>query len=118
MARLAADAHMGLSTEEAAPPLNRDLCLANKVFVYLLAGIPQLLSGTRAQTALAAELGEAAMLCDLSHPQETARRLDEFLSDPARVAGARRAAWELAHRRFCWDVEKEKLLASVRRLLR
>ena len=39
---------MGLSLEESRPR-NRDLCLTNKVFVYLLAGIPQLLSHTAAQ---------------------------------------------------------------------
>ena len=113
MARLAASADLGLSIEERQP-LNRDLCLTNKVFVYLLAGIPQLLSDTAAQSALAPELAEAAIQADLRQPEATARRLDEFFSDPVRMAAARRKAWELATSRFCWDVEKSKYLESVR----
>ena len=116
MVRLAAEADLGLSIEESRP-LNRDLCLTNKIFVYLLAGLPQLLSRTTAQTALAAELGAAALLGDLSNPDETARLLDEFLLDPARIAAARKTAWDLARRRFCWDIEKDILLKSVRAIV-
>jgi hypothetical protein len=113
MARLAAGAHLGLSAEERVP-LNRDLCLTNKVFIYLLAGIPQLLSHTSAQGALAGELGDAALLADLGQTEATARRLDEFFAQPGAAAGARRRAWELATRRYCWDVEKSLFLDSVR----
>lgn len=116
MVRLAADADLGLSIEEAEP-LNRDLCLTNKIFVYLLAGLPQLLSGTTAQTALAPELGEAALLGDLARAEETAARIDAFLGDHARVMRARESAWRIARARFCWDREKEKFLASVRSVI-
>lgn len=112
MARLASGADLGLSTEERLPP-NRNLCLTNKIFIYLLAGIPQLLSDTAAQRALAPELGEAALLADLSEPGAVAARLDEFLSSPGRVAAARRKARELAAQRFCWDVEKSIFLESI-----
>ncbi|HVZ65436.1 MAG TPA: hypothetical protein VG936_12760 [Lacunisphaera sp.] len=113
MARLAAGADLGLSTEESTP-LNRDLCLTNKIFVYLLAGVPQLLSPTSAQQALAPELGPAALLADLGQPEATARELDAFFADPPRVQAARTHAWQLAKSKFCWDVEREKFLASVR----
>ncbi|HUR59525.1 MAG TPA: hypothetical protein VM029_17540 [Opitutaceae bacterium] len=113
MVRLAADADLGLSIEESMP-LNRDLCLTNKIFVYLLAGLPQLLSATSAQTALAPELGEAALLGDLARPEETAARLDAFFGDPARVARGRESAWRIARARFCWDREKDKFLAAIR----
>lgn len=116
MARLAAHADLGLSTEEREP-LNRDICLTNKIFTYLLAGIPQLLSATSAQAALAPELGAAAILDDLIDPTVTAQRLDAYFADPARIATARRTAWDLAHNRFCWDLEKEKYLSSVRALV-
>jgi len=112
MARLAAGADLGLSTELATPP-NRNLCLTNKVFVYLLAGIPQLLSNTAAQAKLAPDLGAAAMLADLAEPDSAARQLDQFFADPARVSAARGAAWNLAISRYCWDVEKAQFLESI-----
>jgi hypothetical protein len=116
MARLAAGADLGLSAEQTLPP-NRDLCLTNKIFVYLLAGIPQLLSKTAAQKALAPELGEAAILADISQPDAVAKLLDQFFADPGRVAAARRAAWDLSMQRYCWDVEKSQFLGSIRAVI-
>jgi hypothetical protein len=113
MARLAATADLGLSTEIKTPP-NRDICLTNKIFIYLLAGIPQLLSETAAQSALAPELGGAAVLANLGEPEGAARALDSFLGQPERVAAAREAARKLAETRFCWDIEGLKFLDSVK----
>lgn len=115
MARLAAPADFGLSTE-SPPPRNRDLCLTNKIFTYLLAGIPQLLFPTGAQKALAPGLENAALLCDPGDPGATAAHLDAWLADAVRSRDARRKAWELCRTRYCWDVERGKFLAAVNRL--
>lgn len=112
--RLAASFDLGLSTEQHEP-LNRSLCLANKIFVYLLAGVPQLMSDTRAQLALGAELGAAAIVADFSRPDAVARRLDEHFADPARVSAARAEAWRLGRERFNWDLEKELVLRAVKK---
>jgi glycosyltransferase involved in cell wall biosynthesis len=116
MVRLAAATDLGLSLEESGP-LNREICLGNKIFAYLLAGVPQLLSATAAQTAFARELGNAALVADLGHPDGIAQKLDAFFADAVGVKAARRAAWDIARRRFCWDIEKEKLLTSIRQIL-
>lgn len=112
MVRLAADADLGLAVEESTP-LNRTLCLTNKIFVYLLAGVPQLMSHTAAQAALAPEFGCAAILARLDAPAAVSARIDAFLNDPTVVSAARREAWRLAQTKYCWDVEREKLLASI-----
>jgi len=116
MSRLAASADMGLSVE-IPTPLNHDICLPNKIFVYLLAGIPQLLSNTSAQSRIGLEFGGAGIVCDMARVDESAGALDRFFSEPGRAASARNEAWGLAQRRFCWDIEKEILLDSVRRVL-
>jgi hypothetical protein len=113
MARLAAHADVGLSTEERLPP-NRDLCLTNKIFVYLLAGIPQLLSNTSAQTELAPNLGTSGILANLEETELVAARLDAFLGNTALIAAARADARERAFHRYCWDVEKTVFLDSIR----
>lgn len=117
MIQLAAAADLGLSTEESQP-LNRDLCLTNKIFTYLLAGLPQLLSPTRAQTALAPDLGPAALLGPLARVDETALQLDRFFGASENVIQARAAAWRLGRRRYCWDVEQAAFVRLVDRLLR
>ncbi len=115
MVRLAADMDLGLSLEQRTPP-NRDLCLTNKVFAYLLAGVPQLLSATAAQAALAPELGAAALLSRIEETATTAALLDRWFGNPDGVVAARREAWSLGQRRFCWEVEQVRLLAGLERI--
>jgi hypothetical protein len=112
MARLAANADVGLSIEQSTP-LNRDICLTNKIFVYLLAGIPQVMSTTTAQLAFSRELGEAAIPCNMAAIGESAAKLDAFLSDHARVLAARECAVSLSRQRYCWDIESQILLRLV-----
>jgi hypothetical protein len=116
MVRLAATADLGLSVEESSPR-NRAVCLTNKIFAYLLAGIPQLLSCTPAQEALAPELGDAAILGDLRQPAAVAASLDAFFADRERVRTARGHAWHLARSRYCWEMEKGKFLSAIAQAL-
>jgi len=117
MARLAANADLGLSLEERHP-LNRDYALTNKLFLYLLAGVPQILSHTSAHLAIAPDLSPAAVLVDLPRIDETAKALDAFLGNESRMAAARLAAWNLARRRFCWDIEKNIFIGAIREIER
>lgn len=116
MACLAAHADLGLSLEQPLP-LNRDLCLTNKIFTYLLAGIPQWLSPTTAQRQLAPDLGAAALVADPSDPPAAARTLATFFSDFSRIESARETARKLATTRYCWEIEQTQLVASVAGLL-
>lgn len=115
MVKLAAEADVGLSLEQRAPG-NRNLCLTNKVFVYIAAGIPQLLSRTAAQEALAGEIRAAGLLVDLEDAAGTAQKLDALLSNPAQLQSAR-AATASAQERFGWPVEKTKLVECFRQAL-
>jgi hypothetical protein len=114
MARLAASAHLGLSLEQSFPR-NRDLCLTNKIFTYLLAGVPVALTPTQAHRALAPELGAAAVNVELGAPAATAERLDQWFG--SEVANAAATAWRLGVDRFNWEREKSLLLAAVARAL-
>lgn len=109
MVRLAAAYDLGLSLETDLVE-NRRLCLTNKIFTYLLAGVPVLMSDTPAQRALAPDLGAAAALVSLSDLQGMAMALDRLAG---RLAEARAAATRLGRERYNWEVEKGALLASV-----
>ena len=116
MARLAAQHDVGLSSELNTPP-NRAICLTNKIFTYLLAGIPVLLSNTPAQCEIARELGIAARVVDLANPSSIAATLEVLASDPKALANARCEAWRLAQTRFNWDREKDRFLECVNKAL-
>lgn len=114
MVRLAAGADLGLSTEQRSP-FNRDICLTNKVFVYTLAGVPQIMTNTAAQSALAPELGAAAIVGDFADPAALAHRIDDYFADPALIAAARSTAWQLGQERFNWEHEQAIFLKAVRK---
>lgn len=112
MAPHAAKYTAGLALEKRQP-LNRDICLTNKAFTFLLAGIPVILSKTRAQEELATELGEAAMLIDLAKTAEASEKLAAWLDQPKQQSASRQHAIQLGRSRFNWDLEKHKLLELV-----
>lgn len=115
MARLASKYDIGLAGELNNG--NRGICLTNKIFVYLLAGIPVLLSDTPAQREIATELGQAGRLVDLHDPDAVATCLDTLAADRDLLANAKEKAWQLGQTRFNWDLEKELFLGQIEQAL-
>lgn len=111
MVRLAADYDIGLSLETDVSE-NRRICLTNKIFTYLLAGVPVIMSDTRAQKLLVADLWRAARLCSLTDPAGLARTLDTLASPPI-LAESAQTAWRLGRDRYNWEREQDVLLQSV-----
>jgi glycosyltransferase involved in cell wall biosynthesis len=108
---------VGLSLE-ADVSESRRRCLTNKIFTYLLAGRPVLMSDTPAQTALAKDLGQAAGLVSLSDPATIADQLDRWALSPEALRAAQGAAWQLARTRYNWQIEQRAFLAAVARALK
>lgn len=112
MIELAAPYDVGLSLEPGFGENNRR-ALGNKIFTYLLAGVPVLLSDTPAQRLLASDLGEAGALFSLQDSAGIATQLDKWaFSGEARLR-ARSAARERARACYNWDLEKQILIRSV-----
>jgi glycosyltransferase involved in cell wall biosynthesis len=116
MVELAGEYDIGLSLETDVSE-NRRRCLTNKIFTYLLAGRPILMSDTPAQAALAGELGKAAALVSLVDPATIAGQLDRWALTPERLQAASQTACQLARSRYNWQMERRIFLASVERTL-
>jgi glycosyltransferase involved in cell wall biosynthesis len=116
MVKLARAYDIGLSLETDVSE-SRRRCLTNKIFTYLLAGQPVLMSDTPAQAALARELGDAAALVSLADPASIAEQLDRWALSPGKLRAARQAARQLARIRYNWQVEQQVFLASVNQAL-
>ena len=110
--RLAAAFDLGYSGDEGIE-INRHYALGNKIFSYLLAGVPVLASATRAQLDLVPQLGDAMATFPLGDVTALAGLIDSYLLDPARLARARHAAWQLGQSRFNWERESERLVALI-----
>lgn len=112
---LAAQNDCGLALEHRQP-LNKDLCLANKIFTYLAAGIPVLLSPTAAHRQIARDLGDAA--CLLGDERETDAALGQWIARRLATGDAARAAQACFRSRYNWAVEAQQLLRLVDGALR
>ena len=116
MVRLAAEHDLGLALEPGHTR-NNDLALSNKLFTYLLAGVPVLATATTGQQALAFALGEAARTVPPGDVPALSAAIREWLTDPQALVAARQCAWLVGTRRFNWDLEQQKFLSVVERTL-
>jgi len=116
MARLAAEHDFGVASEISTPP-NRDICLTNKIYTYLLAGLPILCTPTTAQKQLASELGSAVRFIELNDPKSSARIIEEWITDKGTYTDARGHAWKLGQTRFNWDTESKQLRVAIDKCL-
>jgi len=109
---LAAEHHIGLALE-LSTPLNRDICLTNKIFTYLLAGNAIIASDTRAQRAFMTEYPGVGWTYTQGEPQALARILKNCYTQPSDLAQTRNKAWILAKQQLNWEMEQKKWLPLV-----
>ena len=112
MERLAAAHDLGLAAE-TGETTNHQMALANKLFTYLLAGVPVLLSDIPGHRAFAELAPGAAFVFQAASPEALADHLDDLLGDPARLAAARAQAFRLGQDRFNWETEEAAFMACV-----
>lgn len=112
----AAQHDVGLALEQAESR-NRDICITNKMFAYLLGGLPVLATDTLGQRYVHRQAPEAVRLCPIDDVETMAERLLKWIQDPKARNRASEAARRAAEGRFNWDVEKERLLSSIRCVL-
>ncbi len=99
---------VGLALELAVTQ-NRDLCVTNKLFTYVLAGIPTVATSTTGQRGVQARLPDAIRLYQPGDVESLVQAIESLLGDPSARAAARTAGAT-----YCWDQEKEVFLQVVR----
>lgn len=107
MVQLARGYDLGLSGEEPTAA-NRRMCLGNKIFTYLAAGVPVLLSATPAQTRLGRDLGPAGVVYEPGDVAGLAERLACLARDSRLRVQARMAARAAAARRWHWEHPEDR----------
>jgi hypothetical protein len=115
MIALCGDYDVGLAVERLKP-LNRALCLTNKVFTYMLAGLAVACTDTPGQRPLAHDLGEGAYSYTPGDIATLAAGLKRWADDKTLLARAKAAAWRAAQRRWHWEhaLERGALLDAVK----
>ena len=111
MESLASAYDMGLVSETGSTR-NRKIALTNKLFTYLLAGLPVAASAIPAHKELL-DADEPIFLYEPNDAKGLARIVDQHLLDRRRLSRLRQLAWQLGQDRYNWDKEKHNLLTVV-----
>jgi glycosyltransferase involved in cell wall biosynthesis len=107
MVDLARGFDVGLALEQMTPR-NRQLCVTNKAFTYILAGVAVAISDTPGQHALGRDLGAAAALVPPGDVGALAAALRQWAADGASLDRAKRCAWQAACQRWHWEDESQR----------
>lgn len=110
--RRAAAHDIGLALE-VGETVNRDLCVTNKLFTYLLAGLPAAATATTGQRKVCAAVPEATRLYEVGDVAGLVRAVQDLLNEPRASENARRAGSE----RYNWDLERAVFLNVVEQTL-
>lgn len=114
---IAANHDIGLALE-VPYNLNHDKCLANKIFIYLLAGNAIVFSNTSAQKRFVLENGFDNNIYESGSVNELAALLMSFIENKKKLAQQRAHSWELARFRWNWEAESKQLLKIVETCLK
>ncbi|WP_162053134.1 glycosyltransferase family protein [Pontibacter pamirensis] len=114
--KLAAGFDIGIGAE-TVHCLNREYCLSNKIFTYLLAGNALVLSETQAQEKFLKDHPSIGSLYKNDDPESLAFVLQQYAQDRKLLKLHQRNARDLAVRELNWEVESKKLLNTVAAVL-
>ena len=116
MARMAAECDVGLALEQPVSQ-NRQICLTNKIFTYLLAGNAVIATATRGQQPIMETIGGAGFSYEPGDVNALACGLRLWYEDRNILQQARQESWNWGTRRFNWDLEKKKFVQTVEGVL-
>lgn len=103
---------IGLALEQPVSR-NRQICVTNKIFTYMLAGLAVAATETEGQRAVLARAPDAGFLYAPGDAPALAAALDALAGDPRRLEATRRAARRAAESTFSWETESARLVAHL-----
>ncbi len=104
---LAAQADVGLALEQSNP-INRDICLTNKIFTYLSAGLAIIFSDTAAQTEFN-ETYQAGIIYPQGNGEALAACIKKYLN-PEILQAQKYHNYNLAKEKLNWEEESKNYL--------
>jgi glycosyltransferase involved in cell wall biosynthesis len=112
MIRLAAIHDVGLALERKDTE-NHDLCIANKIFTYLLAGNAVVATATTGQQPIMETIGDAGFCYEPGDVDALASGLRLWYEHRNILQQARQKSWDWGTHRFNWDLEKKNFVRTV-----
>lgn len=114
--RIASSFDVGLASE-VPHCQNRDICLTNKIFTYLMSGNCILASNTKAQVKFMSDNPGIGFVYDYKDPADLAEKIKYLSNHKEELLHCRTRSIELAKSRMNWEQESGKLVALYERLV-
>nr|WP_294794364.1 hypothetical protein [uncultured Mucilaginibacter sp.] len=112
----AAQFDIGLALETQSP-LNRDLCLTNKIFTYMQAGLTTVASQTTAQADFMRQNPAIGSTYPVGNVKALAEIILGYQQHPDKLMACKEASLQLAHEHYNWETESQKFLKLVEETL-
>ena len=116
LAHFASQFDIGIAAEQTTPH-NRDICLTNKIFTYMQAGLAIIGSNTIAQKALLNQHPAIGMIYENENLLSLATALRHYSQHRDQLTLARHASLKLAHEKYNWKQESIIFLETVYNVL-
>lgn len=106
------DFDIGLALENKET-LNREICITNKIFQYITAGLAIIATDTEGQKWVLNQAPEIGFIVDQSKMEIAANHINYWAEHLHKLELAKKAAQNVAQSKFNWDLEKNKLLQQI-----
>jgi len=113
---LASDFDLGLALELNIP-LNRNICLTNKIFTYLVSGLAILASNTAAQQDFLQENKNIGELYQIGNTKALADIITKLFNNREQLNEYKRNALESAKSKYNWEFEKQKFIKIINKVI-
>jgi glycosyltransferase involved in cell wall biosynthesis len=114
---IAANFDVGLATEIPHSE-NRQICLTNKIFTYVLAGNCILSSNTLAQKEFMEDYEGIGLVYKNNDPSDLAEKIKYLYENPLDVLKYRKHSLEVAETSLNWEIESQKFLNLIEETLK
>lgn len=113
VAVFAAQFDVGLALEQPTP-MNRDICLTNKIFTYLAAGLAIIATQTQAQKLFLEQNPKVGQSYPLREVATLANLISKLETDKNYLHQTKSASLQAANESWNWHIEGEKWLSAIR----
>jgi len=106
---------IGIATETGIP-LNRDICLTNKIFTYIQCGLAIIVSDTQAQALFMEQYPDTGKLYQKSNLQSLTDCISFYLQNPDILYQTRLQNYQLGQTALNWETEIRTFLSLVQKV--
>jgi hypothetical protein len=113
MERLGSTYDLGYAGEDGATR-NRQIALANKIFSYVISGIPIIATDIQSHRDISEQIKLGMTLSEVGNSTMLASSIDGVISDRVKFSEMRAKVWTLGQTCMNWDTVKAEFLEQVR----